>query len=1393
MIRSKALEVNIANYHIDVDIDPRYAVLQRVMSRYCGIMEAVNTFLKELSHPYKNWRFIVQEARTYALDYFHLMMLHPEGGPAAERFVEIFCRALDAERGSTAAGTDAVDSLLLFVNKMIRDSGSDFSRFSPAIDIALGRIHGSAPDIFLLYVKSHQQLNRLADVLLQTAPRGADMTICNRVLIRYFEQTYAYWSEQSDPGAWFCAQVQNTEHCPEVEAIFHGVSLSDIRNWQQELALAAEHADPAGAALTRKLLDLTGYSQIVERYRSIPRRLLGVGKQAGNNGQRWKIIFLFHIMNIPGLSMIHEEILRDINRTLSWLIANEPDYRVKRLITQTFSILKTRTLEFPVTALNCVLNMGRGVYRTDDSELVNFFIDAVIDLGFQAPMIGGVGDDWQVKVNDAHIQNIRTWLALIKRNPKWSPRLISYLIIHLSLCGVFIKDTDLFQRDITELLNSGIAPVYNLAKQLARLFPVYFNDIGAEGRLRDISTQVDELVHRRDPLVHFLRKQSHVESSSRVLDLMEATLAFWETGDKRLIEPFVPPNLYAQIDAHGPWTKGPRRILIHLRASGLDLPRALLSGTEEDIGTLIARAPGGEEAEGERMRLMVAFYRMLHQKYNLVFSEMESHLALLRTEAFPEIDTLAAVMQERDPKRKLSGLLDYSERLKDLMLGAQTYEVREDIYKKRHFTVDIPSMYGSYHELKFDALGLAFRIESLANALFDRLVEELDLSLITKATFFQIYERLKLFDKALKIDGLRSVEVERQLHLLAHSLEVRGFTFTQYLDIFKGFAQAVKNIISDYFNNIHEANLNRILDQIPADQLLPKYLSAGTAEDPERLRHRVSEIFFRDQMAMSLGLQQLDRFLGRILNTLFHQAERLPKDQLHLLLNYDPQRAMTLIERPKARMTGIILLGTKGYNMVQLKSFGLPVPPGFIISTEAFRCRGLIENYPQAEQNFKEQMARNLKAVEQTTGLHFGAPDKPLLFSVRSGSAISQPGMMDTFLNVGLNEEIAAGMAEHSGNPWFAWDCYRRFLQCFGMAFGLERDVFDAVISEFKRRLSIPFKRNFSGDHMRKVALTYKNLVQDNGIQIPPEPFDQLLVAIKSVFASWQSSKARTYRKIMGISDDWGTAVTVQKMVFGNRRDTSGTGVFFTHNPRWSGDILKLWGDFTVGNQGEDVVSGLVTTLPISVFQQECEMRETDITLETHYPQIYNRLKDWANTLIYQHGWSPQEMEFTFESPEVEDLYLLQARDMAIRERKKVFAFDPEEIDPERQLGHGIGVAGGAMTGRLVFNLEEIDRWREAEPDTHLILVRGDTVPDDIREIFAADGLLTARGGVTSHAAVVAHRLEKTCVVGCATLVCDEGLRQCRFGRVTLGSGDFISIDGQAGAVYQGRIKAHAA
>jgi pyruvate,orthophosphate dikinase len=449
----------------------------------------------------------------------------------------------------------------------------------------------------------------------------------------------------------------------------------------------------------------------------------------------------------------------------------------------------------------------------------------------------------------------------------------------------------------------------------------------------------------------------------------------------------------------------------------------------------------------------------------------------------------------------------------------------------------------------------------------------------------------------------------------------------------------------------------------------------------------------------------------------------------------------------------------------------------------------MIDQYQPAEQNLKEQIAKHILRLEKSTGKYFGDPSHPLLFSVRSGSSISQPGMMDTFLNVGMNEEIAAGLAALTGNSWFAWDNYRRFLQGYGMAFGLKRDDFDAIISEMKQKAGVAFKREFSGDQMRRVAMTYKGMIKDSGIDIIDHPFDQLILTIKKVFESWKSEKARTFRKILGISDDWGTAVTVQSMIYGNISEHSGSGVIFTHNPRWPGETFRLWGDFTLGNQGEDVVSGLVNTLPISVNQQELEMRETDITLETHYPELYNSLKGWANDLIYEKGWSPQELEFTFEGPSTKELYLLQSRDLGMRERKRALTFDFPENTDEKYLGHGIGIGGGAMSGRVVFNLEDIDKWRQQEPQTSLILARSDTVPDDIREIYAADGLLTARGGVTSHASVVAHRLGKTCVVGCGDLDCDEKKKSCYFNEIRVNSGDYISIDGHEGSVYLGEIR----
>ena len=1387
-VKSKALEINLADYHVDVAIDEKYATLQEVMSKYYGLTEGLNAFLKELCHPYKNWRYIVTETRKYCLEYFHLLKNHPKGPAAADILADIFFEAIQAEV-QIDVKTDAADNLILFLQKTVKESDSHLKDFLPFINNSFSRIERFSDDLFELFARSYYQINRLAEAFWNRAPKSDGIfDAVSRLLVKYFSFTYSYWLGERDPQPWFEEEVSEIEPRNAYAEFFKNISHSQFGNWKRQLDRISNSRNLKSDQTLAALLKLPGFNQIVEQYRQVPPVLLKKGNENGR-GMHLKLIFLFHVMNISGLALIHEETLRDINQTLGWIIENEDYWDIEKLIRKTFSILRERSSEYPATALNCVLNMGKGVYKTDDIDLINFFIDSVIDLGFSTPNILGVDNNWQIQANKTHILNIRTWLELIELNPKRSIRLLSALIVYLSLYGVFIRDIDLFPRDVTGFLDSGIGPVFNLSKQLARLFPVYFNDIGAEGRLRDISTRIDEVTHRRDILIHFLRKQSHVESSNRIIDLMEGVIHFWQTRDKTPLAPYIPPAIYDQIETQGPYINGVFQIMADFREKGFRIPDDLLTASEETIKRWLSDVNDVSDLDRERVALAAAFYKLLHQKYHFDLIEMEAYIASLRTEALPDLNRLEKALAETDTHKRLFMLLEYMEKLKAVVLSSESYEIRQDIYKKRHITIDIPSMYGSYHEMKFDCLGLSFRIESLVNVFFEELVEKIDLSLITKATFHQIYSLLRLFDRALKLDGISSLEYERQLEFLAHSLEVKGFTLTQYLDIFKGFTLAVKNIVNDYFNNIHGQNITRILSQMPVDSLLPKFLPQQEPVDSEKLQYRVSEIFFRDHIAQSLGLQQLDLFLSRILSTLFQQSYKLPKDKLQRLLLYDPHNAITPIDSSLARLTGIIYLGNKGLNMVRLKSFGYPVPPGFIITTEVFRCREIIETYAPADQNFKENIVQNIAILEKATGKIFGDPKNPLLLSVRSGSAISQPGMMVTFLDVGNNEEITQGIAKKTGNAWFAWDNYRRFLQCYGMSFGIKRDDFDAIINKFKQRLGIPLKREFTGDQMREVALAYKKLIRDAGFEPVDTPYEQLHLAIKGVLASWESPRAMAYRRIIGISEDWGTAVTVQAMVYGNLSQASGTGVVFTHNPRWSGDTLKLWGDFTIGNQGEDVVAGLVKTMPISIFQQEIEMRDTDVTMETHFPEIYQALVDWAHDLIEGKGWSPQEIEFTFEGPSKDDLYLLQTRDMAIREHKKVLTFDFDEDSKAVYTGHGVGVSGGAMSGRLVFTLEEIEEWRDIDPGANLILARNDTVPDDIQEIHAADGLLTARGGQTSHAAVIAHRLGKTCVVNCTNLDCNESEKYCKFNQVKIKSGQHISIDGQEGSVYQGLIR----
>jgi pyruvate,orthophosphate dikinase len=394
------------------------------------------------------------------------------------------------------------------------------------------------------------------------------------------------------------------------------------------------------------------------------------------------------------------------------------------------------------------------------------------------------------------------------------------------------------------------------------------------------------------------------------------------------------------------------------------------------------------------------------------------------------------------------------------------------------------------------------------------------------------------------------------------------------------------------------------------------------------------------------------------------------------------------------------------------------------------------------------------------------------------------PGAMDTLLNVGLNDELAKSIAKNPRLSWAIWDSYRRLIQSWGMAHGIERDTFDAVMISFKRQEHVKQKVQFSAAQMENIAMAYKQVLTDYNVRFEEDLVKQLLRTINMVFESWSSERAFVYRRHLQISDNWGTAVIVQKMVMGNIDDQSGTGVLFTQSPKRGRPGVHLFGDFTLRGQGEDIVAGLVKPLPVSETQR-LQAGLTGHSLQSLFPGIYKRLYDIAIDLTENHGYSPQEIEFTFETSRPEDLYILQTRDqdLNISQEIPVFTTPPEEMV---LLGRGMGIGGGAMNGLAAFDEADMEQLRKKHPDSAIILIRPDTVPDDIGMVFGCDGLITARGGATSHAAVTAVRLGKTCVVNCIDLKVNEALRQCWFDGTKVSSGDFIAIDGNLGNIYVG-------
>ncbi|MBA4348861.1 MAG: hypothetical protein C0415_02590 [Thermodesulfovibrio sp.] len=1370
-----------------IAVPSKYEILKEVVKDYPGLLNAAELLVQELNRHPRNWGVILKELRAYALKNFSLHNHHENGIDAIRVIIDVFLEAITSPDRETQR--EAADSIMFYLEKILTDGDSALKKYSSVLNDCFAILYQLPEDRFFILISNPHQLKKLGQIIFEKISGDFDIKGFNDLLFRSFLTTYKYWLKEEDPIKCFKDRKDCTlteKENKELEELLYPVSHANLKGLITHLNTLKEFLD--SRECLAELLKFPGYRQLVGFYEDNIRMLPETGDI--NKNLNLKLTYLFKIIKTKSLSGIHEDTLREISRTLTAVIKMEKPAQLKIILSEPFDILKNAFIPHPDAVLSCIQAVGNEIFNAGDSNLVEWFIRKIISFGFQYPGIAGLTDEWQVKSNKTHLKNIRVWMELIENNPKWTKSLISALIINLRLGGVHINDTDLFQKDITRLLNSDIKPVYHFIKQLSKVFPAYFNVINAEGELRDVSTDIDNLTQTADPLVHFLRKHSHVESSSLIVDFIEKAITFYLTKDKTALKRFLPEDVYSQIKTSGVFVDEMNAIFNYIfRVKEMQGVNDFLLLSEYDIYELTKDMPDVSEIEKKRASLAIKFYQLLNQKYRLGPHNIEEQLGHISSSGLPSADSLIAVLEKGTVYQRLNETLNYLQLLKDIILSPERYEAIEDIARKRHIAAGIPSMYGRYTEKKFNALSLSFRLENLANIFFEELINSFNFKFITRATLFQIEKYANLFLRALQLDGIFSNRLENTLELLSGALEVRRFSFSQYIDIFRNFAEAVQDILNTYYSGIHKNNLKQIIPQIGTDNMLPKYFDTQKKQGEFEFINTVSERFLREIVANSSGLQQLDNFVSRILKTLFEQAEVLDVQNLDLLMSYDPKKALSGIHFPNKATNDRIHLGNKGYNLLKLSSLGIPVPPGFIITTEVFRCMPAITKFRCVKDHLNDGIEEQITKLEQATGRRFGDPENPLLVSVRSGAAVSMPGMMNSFLNVGLNEATVNGLIKQTGKPWFAWDCYRRFLQCWGMFFGIERDRFDNIIDSYKKKYRVGIKIQFTPEQMKEVALAYRKTIRNFGIEITDDPKVQLETAISLVFQSWDSTKALAYREILGLSENWGTAVIVQAMVYGNLDTNSGTGVFFTRNPRESGDRVMLWGDFTMGAQGEDIVSGLVKTLPLSNEQKYIEERTSDLSLEDHFTEIYGSLLKMIKDLIYTERWSAQEMEFTFEGKKSENLYILQTRDMSITKRESFIAFTPSSELSLSYVSNGIGVGGGALSGRVVFDFNDIKTFRTKDPSTPLILIRSDTVPDDIRHISAADGLLTARGGSTSHAAIIANRLGKTCVVGCNKLVVLEYEKKCKLNRRTIKAGDFLSIDGRNGSVYIGKHK----
>ncbi|HPN41003.1 MAG TPA: PEP/pyruvate-binding domain-containing protein [Candidatus Cloacimonadota bacterium] len=1326
-LKSKALSENLAvTKPARIELDPEAEWLLECSATHFGIQQRCREFLEEVYHPFVNPELAMNLLRKGVLgDLWYYVQL-PESARAQR----------------------VLFSCYLHVAQKIKEARQELRLISELLEFMAG-------------LSAQRQADpQLISELLNWMEEGA----------RHQPRHFIRLNGNLRKG--LLRLVLSDDLRERVLQLLKSLFLGGLESWRDRCAsldLATGDSFPAegywqAQIKTLKRIDqlqdlatLPSFTDIANRLRESVCATCGVTERLHS---------IFQLLRLEGMEDLRDHLLWDLNRELTGLYRQMPPQQIPGIIDSVYQALESFKDSHLSIVLDCLLSIGKTVISAGDPAHVAHFIQQLNLLPFTGPGEVRIREDWQLDIDKNHIKHIRLCMELIAINPILCKDLLAYLVINVTRYGIFISDEDLFQKDVSALLNADIRPVFIQLKHLLRQFPVFYSEIGAEGEIRDLSTELDELSQRRDRLIHFLRKQVHTESNNTHIGLCASILDYWTDLDPAKLTGLIPPDvrlylqegdelLEHQRDAVNAFLKDSGYSVTELLSLSWQSLERAFSGQSEDFGL-------------KRLRLLCGIHLLLKDKYGLDPYDIVKFLTRYKFFDSKEQNRLRVSLVRRDYDSSIRQLLGYIGKLNNIILNPIPSAGWENIFYKRHIAAGIPSMYGSYREPKLEAMGMVFRIENVVRRLFENSLRQINLNYINGKNLRRIVKVLELYDFAMRQEMLTNDAYSSTVAMLDSAKNIANCSLEQYMDIFRLLKDSVNEILSEYYYRCYDPELRR------------KTTACSRGLDTEI----EAEGFYRKLLSMSFMVQGLDVFITNLLETLSQMKRLFKPEDVVRLMSYDPDKLFVHLHGGNSHVENQVALGSKAFFLKRLWHFEYPIPPGFVMTTELYRNREVINTHPDISAEFDELLRQNLAKLERSTRLELGDPQKPLLLSVRSGAPMSLPGAMDTFLNIGLNDQITLLLSQRPNYGWTAWDCYRRLIQSWGMAYGIDRDEFDAVMIHYKQLHNIHQKTQFPAEVMRAMCEDYKAVLAAHSIELEQEPFRQLYRAVSHVLDSWNTDRAKVYRRKLQISDEWGTAVIVQKMVIGNISLESGSGVLFTHAVWHDGPGICLNGDYTICSQGEDVVAGLVHTLPISEEQAKAQARPGELSLETSFPAVYNRLLRLARQLIDDRNFPHQEIEFTFEGPSEDQLFILQTRNQVIRKVPDYLVLCDGASDLTR-IGSGIGIGKGAVSGLIVVCQEDITRLKPlGEP---LILVRPDTVPDDMELLFECQGLLTARGGVTSHAAVTATRLDLIGIVNCWDLSVDESNSSCQIGSLQLQAGDPITLDASSGSIYQGR------